>query len=94
MATSTTATYPAWEQSQELEVEKRQHELSTPPSDYSEKESTQTPEQQLTDDARTEEEQQWATGIKLLIIMAAITLVCFLMLLDTSIIVTVRATAL
>lgn len=88
MASSTTATIPAWEPSQEQEVEKRQQEISTPPSDDYEKESTQVPEQQ------PEEEHNWATGIQLLTIMAAITLVCFLMLLDTSIIVTVNSTTL
>jgi hypothetical protein len=35
------------------------------------------------------QEPEWVSGIKLLTIIAAITVVCFLMLLDTSIIVTV-----
>ncbi len=94
MASSATATIPTWEHSLEHETEKRQMELSTPPSDDSEKESTQLPKQELTDQAPTEEEQKWVTGIPLLIIMGAICLVCFLMLLDASIIVTVKPTAL
>ena len=36
------------------------------------------------------QEQEWVTGFKLLAIMTAVTLVALLMLLDTSIVVTVR----
>jgi hypothetical protein len=39
--------------------------------------------------ANTSEEHQYITGVKLFLVMAAVTLACFLMLLDTSIITTV-----
>ncbi|SLM41028.1 Tetracycline resistance protein TetB/drug resistance transporter [Lasallia pustulata] len=85
---STTVTSATREHSLEQEVETRQQQLTTASLDNSEKGSTQFPKQQLTDNAPTEEEHQWVTGIQLLTIMATICLVCFLMLLDTSIIVT------
>lgn len=92
MALPTTATSPTREQFLEQDAEKRQQQLSTIPLDDFEKDSTQVSTQQPTDEAPSEEEPRWVTGIQLLTIIAAICLVCFLMLLDTSIIVTVKAT--
>lgn len=39
---------------------------------------------------RDDSDHEWITGIKLFLVMAGMTLACFLMLLDTSIITTVR----
>lgn len=49
--------------------------------------------QQPTDEVPTDEERKWFTCISLFTIMGAIYLVCSLMVLDTSIIATVKATA-
>lgn len=40
-------------------------------------------------DVAAEEDHKFITGVKLILVMAAVTLICFLMLLDTSIITTV-----
>ena len=71
-----------------------QPELSTPQFDDYEKTAISTSEQEPPESVSTHEEDQWVSGVKLLAIMGAITLVCFLMLLDTSILVTVKAAAL
>lgn len=88
------ATSPFLERSLEQEDEKGKHELATPPSDDSKEGLSQDLKEQPIDEVPTEEVQKWVTGIPLLTIMGAICLVCFLMLLDTSIVVTVRATTL
>ncbi|MCJ1386881.1 hypothetical protein MMC17_010009 [Xylographa soralifera] len=69
------------------EAEKNEQDLSFPPSDDLEPESEQVPEPAPTAPPATQEEP-WVSGIKLLNIISALTLVCFLVLLDTSIIAT------
>ena len=81
-------TSPTKEQPSEPEAGKEEAELSTPPSDDLQPESNQDSGPADTPPASLELE--WVSGFKLFTIMIAITLVCFLMLLDTSIIVTVR----
>ena len=68
----------------EQEDGEQRHRTSDPPSVESKEAEAQCVNQQSTYD-----EHQWVTGIPLFIIMGAICLVCFLMLLDTSIIATV-----
>ena len=63
--------------------------LSAPPSDYLVPESNSAPEPTPTAPAASQEDE-WVTGIKLLNIVAALTLVCLLLLLDSSIISTVE----
>jgi hypothetical protein len=46
-------------------------------------------EAQVTAAYSTDNDHEYITGVKLILVMAAVTLVCFLMLLDTSIITTV-----
>jgi hypothetical protein len=77
-------------QPSDLEGDRKEQELSSPSSDQSEKESNKVTGTASFTPPVTEE-HDWVSGIKLLTIMAAITLVCFLMLLDTSIVVTVKA---
>ena len=88
MLSQATATSPAQESSLEQEDGKRQQSTFTSPLDGSKEMNTQDTNQQPID------ELAWVTGIRLLIIMGAICLVGFLMLLDTSIIATVRGGAL
>jgi len=72
------------------EAEKKDDELSIPPSDDIQPESN--PVSELASDALpATQEQEWVSGLKLFTIMTGVTLVCLLMLLDTSIIVTVFA---
>jgi hypothetical protein len=87
MAT-TTGTSPTQLLSPEKETESSQHDLTdTPSKDLDEKQhQVQEPEPTGT---LSNEEPQWISGMQLWIMFSAITLVCFLMLLDTSIIVTV-----
>jgi hypothetical protein len=88
MASTTPPSPPKAQHSQlDIEVEKKEHDLSSSPSDGIESESEQVPELTPTAPAAGQEEQ-WVSGIKLFNIMAAITLVCVLVLLDTSIVVT------
>jgi hypothetical protein len=47
------------------------------------------PEGELKPAHATDDDHEYITGIKLVLVMAGVTLVCFLMLLDTSIITTV-----
>jgi flagellar biosynthesis protein FliP len=88
---STIPPSPTKEQPSDVDSENRERELSTPPSDDIQPESNQGHE---LDVSPTTQEQEWVSGIKLFNIMTAITLVCFLMLLDTSIVVTVCVNAL
>jgi hypothetical protein len=69
------------------ETEKEEQQLSSPVSEDLEPESKQVPEPATT--APVEQEEQWVTGIKLLNIITAVSLVCLLMLLDVSIVSTV-----
>ena len=74
--------------SPEKETERsRQDPTDTPSEDLDEK-SNQVQETEPTDPL-SNEEPQWISGMQLWMMFSAITLVCFLMLLDTSIIVTV-----
>ena len=75
---------PTRERSREQEDEKQGHVTSEPPSIVPKEADIQDVNQQSTHD-----EHQWVTGVPLFTIMGAICLVCFLMLLDTSIIATV-----
>ena len=59
------------------------------PSDDLELESNQVPKPAIIGSS-VAEDQEWVSGMRLATIMAAVTLVCFLMLLDISIIVTVH----
>ncbi|ERF72998.1 hypothetical protein EPUS_08855 [Endocarpon pusillum Z07020] len=88
MALSTTATSTSREHSLEQADPVRQQEHSTAPSNDSSQKYTHDVKQQPTDQVSTEEEHKWVTGVPLITIMGAICLVCFLMLLDISIIVT------
>ena len=81
-------TSPTKEQPSEPEAGKEEAELSTPPSDDLQPESDQ--DSGPADTPPADPGPEWVSGFKLFTIMIAITLVCFLMLLDTSIIVTVR----
>jgi len=75
---STTTSTPAGDFSLEQD-ERSQHELVTLPSSESKEVST---------DGVPSEEGQWLSGLPLSTILGAVCLVCFLMLLDTSIVVT------
>ena len=75
---------PTRERSLKQEDEKQRHGTSDPPSDESQEAEVQDANPQLIYD-----EHKWVTGVPLFTIMGAICLVCFLMLLDTSIIATV-----
>jgi hypothetical protein len=81
MASSLTAK----EQTSEFEAEKKDLEFFVPPSDDIQPHSNQVPEPGPDAPPAT---QEWVSGFKLLPIITAITLGCFLMLLDTSIIAT------
>ncbi|KAL9639043.1 MAG: hypothetical protein Q9164_001178 [Protoblastenia rupestris] len=83
MASSTSTTSPAREHSLEKDDEKRQQQLAEPPP----QDSNEDLKEGLTDEVPIEE-GNWVTGLPLLTILGSICLVCFLMLLDTSIIVT------
>lgn len=69
------------------EEEKKEQELSTPPSDEIQPKSERVL-QSVPNAPPAAQEPEWISGFKLFTIMTAITLVCFLMLLDTSIVVT------
>ena len=80
------AASPTRERSLEQEDEKQRHGTSDPPSDES-----QEAEVQYANPQSIYDEHKWVTGVPLFTIMGAICLVCFLMLLDTSIIATVSS---
>ncbi|KAI9740060.1 MAG: hypothetical protein M1818_004811 [Claussenomyces sp. TS43310] len=84
---SITPPSPTKSQPSQREAGEKEQSLSTPPSDDLEPESNQVPDPE-TMTAPATEDHEWVSGIKLLSILVAITLVCFLMLLDTSIVVT------
>ena len=84
MALSRTTTSPTQEDSFEKEVEMREQQLPTSPSEHSKEGLKGAP----ADEISNEEGGTWVTGLSLFTILGAICLVCFLMLLDTSIIVT------
>ena len=73
-----------WRESLEKEDKRVPQDISTPPS----VDSKESPSEEKTNEVRPVEEGNWVTGFPLLTILGAICLVCFLMLLDTSIIVT------
>ena len=72
------------ERSLKQEDDKQGNGTSDPPSDESQEAEVQDANQQSTYD-----EHKWVTGVPLFTITGAICLVCFLMLLDTSITATV-----
>lgn len=77
-SSSTTTSTPAWDFSHKQD-ERSQHELVTLPLSESKEVST---------DGVPIKQGQWVSGLPLYTILGAICLVCFLMLLDTSIVVT------
>lgn len=70
----------------ELEFEDKEYEFSIPPFNEFELHLNLGPEPLVTPPAN--QKPEWVSGVKLLNIVAAVTLVCLLMLLDSSIIVT------
>jgi hypothetical protein len=85
--TSSSSPSPNKEQHSDVETEKKERELPTPLSDGIQSELNQVPEPG-SNAPSTSQEQEWVSGFKLFVIMTAVSLVCLLMLLDTSIIVT------
>jgi hypothetical protein len=77
----------------EIEPAESKEEFSAPPSDDSQAESHED-SQPVPEAPQPTQDQGWVSGFKLLTIMTAVSLVCLLMLLDTSIIVTVGGKAL
>jgi len=84
MASSTMTTSPLREHSFEKEEKMREQQVSTSPSEDSKEDPKEAPADGVPDG----EGGTWVTGLPLFTILGAICLVCFLMLLDTSIIVT------
>ena len=84
MALSRTTTPPTQEGSFEKDAEMREQQLPTSPSENPKEDLKEAP----ADGISNEEGGTWVTGLSLFTILGAICLVCFLMLLDTSIIVT------
>lgn len=70
--------------------EKENAEAFTSSSEGSKDGSSQDLKQESAEEAPNEDASNWVSGLPLVTILGAISLVCFLMLLDTSIIVTVR----
>jgi len=66
----------------DLEKRKNEHDDTVTPSDGDEPESNRNANQEQ------EQDQEWLSGLKLFTIMAAVTFVCFLVLLDSSIVAT------
>ena len=83
MALSRTAASPTREDSSEKEAEMREQRFPASPSETSKEDLEETPADGISNEGGT-----WVTGLALFTILGAICLVCFLMLLDTSIIVT------
>jgi len=75
--------------SDDLQAEKVERDLSIPPSEDLQLGLDNDVPEPAPDAPPATQEQEWVSGFKLFTIMTAITLVCFLMLLDTSIIATV-----
>ncbi|KAH6675189.1 putative MFS multidrug transporter [Halenospora varia] len=70
----------------EFKSEGSKEQISVPPSDHSEVESQE--DSRAVQAPPSTQDEEWVSGLKLFAIMTAISLVCLLMLLDTSIIVT------
>jgi hypothetical protein len=87
MTSSSSSPSPNKEQYSDVEMEKKEQELPTPLSDDIQPGLNQIPEPRSNAPITTQE-QEWVSGFKLFVIMTAVSLVCLLMLLDTSIIVT------
>jgi hypothetical protein len=87
---SATPPSPKKESISDLETEKNEKEPSNSPLDDIQSESNQVAEQAepTSDTPPPPQEERWVSGFKLFTITAVLALVCFLMLLDTSIIVT------
>ncbi|RFU30250.1 hypothetical protein B7463_g6108, partial [Scytalidium lignicola] len=83
----TTPSAPSEPQPFELNggIDNKEQYLPSSPSEDFEPESNQVPDQASTDPTANQEDQ-WVTGIKLINIMAALTLACVLVLLDVSIV--------
>ena len=84
MALLETTTSSLQEASLEKEVQMRGQQLPASPSETSREDPKEEAAEDIPDEGGT-----WVTGVLLFTILGAICLVCFLMLLDTSIIVTV-----
>ena len=85
--TSSSSPAPSKEQTSDVEAGKKEQELSTPLSDDIQPELNYVPEPG-SNAPGTSQEEEWVSGFKLFVIMTAVSLVCLLMLLDSSIIVT------
>lgn len=77
----------------EIEPEESKDDFSVPPSDNSQAGFHEDPKS-VPEAPQPTQDQEWVSGFKLLTIMTAVSLVCLLMLLDTSIIVTAGGKAL
>ena len=86
VASLTTAIEPSQEASSEQGSEKRQQEPPSRSSVGLEEKPVGVPQDEPADGATSEEDKEWVSGIKLLTIMIAVTIACFLMLLDVSIV--------
>lgn len=84
MALSETTTSSLQEDSLEKEVQMRGQQPPASPSET----SREDPKEAAAEEIPNEEGGTWVTGVSLFTILGTICLVCFLMLLDTSIIVT------
>jgi len=86
MEAQTTTDSPTWDQSLQQREEKKQPPSASP--------IPQDPEQDTNKDSEPEtaarEEQDYITGFKLVLVLVSVTLVAFLMMLDMSIIATVK----
>jgi len=85
MEAQTATTSPTWDRSLQREEEKQPSSTPSTPQDP-EKDTINDPE--LKTAAR--EEQDYITGFKLILVLVSVTLVAFLMMLDMSIIATVK----
>jgi hypothetical protein len=96
----TTPPSPTEPHPSESDGEKKEQDLSIHPSDDPKLESNHVLGPEIIDssepeilDSSVSQEDEWISGMRLFTIMAAVTIVCFLMLLDISIIVTVQIKA-
>ena len=88
----TTPPSPTEPHPSESDGEKKEQDLSINPSDDHKLESNHVLGPEILDSSVSQEDE-WISGMRLFTIMAAVTIVCFLMLLDISIIVTVQIKA-
>jgi hypothetical protein len=86
MGAQTTTTSPTRDQS----LERGEEEKQQPPSMPSTPQDSENDTDKTLEQTTTGEEHEYITGFKLVIAMVSVTLVAFLMLLDMSIIVTVK----